>query len=202
MAKTKRVRQTSNLKRKQKSRKPKAKGMKKVLSRYLGKILNDVSLKTHNKEFYDDPKMSVVSQIIDNIPTAKTEYKNRLINALALNKKILAEQEAEIKRLEMSGINGPARRTRNGVKPAMHPELLALNLERDYTKQAIMTNQYALRELDEYESYKLRSCSILTILIISIERSISVRPLITSENLYFDKLIKHSFFCSILDLIC
>jgi hypothetical protein len=157
MAKTKRVRQTSNLRRKQKSRKPKAKGMKKVISRYLGKILNDVSLKTHNKEFYDDPEMSLVSQIIDNIPTAKTEYKNRLINALALNKKILAEQEAEIKRLEMSGINGPARRTRNGVKPHMDPALLALNLERDYTKQAIMTNQYALQKLDEYESYKLRN---------------------------------------------
>ena len=157
MAKTKRVRQTSNLRRKQKSRKPKAKGMKKVLSRYLGKILNDVSLKTHNKEFYDDPEMSLVSQIIDNIPTAKTEYKNRLINALALNKKILAEQEAEIKRLEMSGINGPAQRLRSGLKPRMPPALLALNLERDYTKQAIMTNQYALQKLDEYESYKLRN---------------------------------------------
>jgi hypothetical protein len=157
MAKTKRVRQTSNLRRKQKSRKPKAKGMKKVISRYLGKILNDVSLKTHNKEFYDDPKMSLVSQIIDNIPTAKTEYKNRLINALALNKKILAEQLAEIKRLEMSGINGPAQRLRSGLKPRMHPALLALNLEKDYTEQAIATNQYALQKLDEYESYKLRN---------------------------------------------
>jgi len=157
MAKTKRVRQTSNLRRKQKSRKPKAKGMKKVLSRYLGKILNDVSLKTHNKEFYDDPEMSLVSQIIDNIPTAKTEYKNRLINALALNKKILAEQEAEIKRLEMSGINGPAQRLRSGLKPRMPPALLALNLEKYYTEQAIATNQYALQKLREYESYKLRN---------------------------------------------
>ena len=157
MAKTKRIRQHSYLGKKQKSRKPKAKGMKKVLSRYIGKILNDVSLKTHNKEFYDDPKMSLVSQIIDNIPTAKTEYKNRLINALALNKKILAEQLAEIKRLEMSRINGPAQRLRSGVKPRMHPALLALNLEKDYTERAIMTNQYALRELREYESYKLRN---------------------------------------------
>ena len=142
MAKTKGVKK--HLRRKQKSRKMKAKGMKNVLNNYLGKILNDVHLRTYGQEFADP---SVVSQIISHIPSAKTEYKNRLTNALALNTRLLAEQKAEIKRLEMSGINGPSRRTRSGARPTIDPTLLALYLERDYTERAIMTNQYALQQL-------------------------------------------------------
>jgi len=145
MAKTNKVRQRTNLGRKQKSRKLKAKGMKKVVANYLGKILNDVHLRTHGQEFAEP---SVVSQIMSHIPSAKTEYKNRLTKALALNKKLLAEQKAEIKRLEMSGINGPSRRTRSGARPTIDPTLLALYLERDYTERAIMTNQYALQQLE------------------------------------------------------
>jgi hypothetical protein len=143
MAKTKGVKK--HLRRKQKSRKLKAKGMKKVVANYLGKILNDVHLRTHGQEFAEP---SVVSQIMSHIPSAKTEYKNRLTKALALNKKLLAEQKAEIKRLEMSGINGPARRTRSGARPTIDPTLLHLLLERDYTERAIMTNQYALQQLE------------------------------------------------------
>uniref|UniRef100_A0A6C0DWM5 Uncharacterized protein n=1 Tax=viral metagenome TaxID=1070528 RepID=A0A6C0DWM5_9ZZZZ len=145
MAKTKGVKK--HLRRKQQSRKMKARGMKEVVSNYLGKILNDVHLRTYGQEFADPGEPSVVSQIMSHIPSAKTEYKNRLTNALALNTKILAEQKAEIKRLEMSGINGPSRRTRSGVRPTIDPTLLALYLERDYTERAIMTNQYALQQL-------------------------------------------------------
>jgi hypothetical protein len=146
MAKTKGVKKY--LGRKQKSRKRiKAKGMKNVLTNYLGKILNDVHLRTYGQEFADPGEPSVVSQIISHIPSAKTEYKNRLTNALALNTRILAEQKAEIKRLEMSGINGPSRRTRSRARPTIDPALLALYLERDYTERAIMTNQYALQQL-------------------------------------------------------
>jgi len=142
MAKTKGVKR--HLRRKQKSRKIRAKGIKNVVSNYLGKILNDVHLRTYGQEFADP---EIVSQIIQHIPSAKTEYKNRLTNALALNTRILAEQKAEIKRLEMSGINGPSRRTRSGARPTIDPTLLALYLERDYTERAIMTNQYALQQL-------------------------------------------------------
>jgi hypothetical protein len=148
MAKTKGVKK--HLRRKQQSRKMKAKGMKKVVANYLGKILNDVHLRTYGQEFADPGEPSVVSQIMSHIPSAKTEYKNRLTNALALNTRILAEQKAEIKRLEMSGINGPSRRTRSarsGARPTIDPTLLALYLERDYTERAIMTNQYALQQL-------------------------------------------------------
>lgn len=148
MAKTKGVKR--HLRRKQKSRKIRAKGMKKVVANYLGKILNDVHLRTYGQEFADPGEPSVVSQIMSHIPSAKTEYKNRLTNALALNTRILAEQKAEIKRLEMSGINGPARRTRSarsGARPTIDPTLLALYLERDYTERAIMSNQYALQQL-------------------------------------------------------
>ena len=154
MAKTKRNRRRLRIK--QKSRKMKAKGMKEVLSNYLGKILNDVHVRTYGQEFADPGDPSVVSQIISHIPTAETEYKNRLTNALALNTRILAEQKAEIKRLEMSGINGPSRRTRHSTRPTIDPTLLALYLERDYTERAIMANQYALQKLRKYELYKLR----------------------------------------------
>lgn len=150
MAKTKGVKR--HLRRKQKSRKIRAKGIKNVVSNYLGKILNDVHLRTYGQEFADPGEPSVVSQIMSHIPSAKTEYKNRLINALALNTRILAEQKAEIKRLEMSGINGPARRTRSarsGARPTIDPTLLALYLERDYTERAIMSNQYALQQLQD-----------------------------------------------------
>jgi hypothetical protein len=148
MAKTKGVKK--HLRRKQQSRKMKAKGMKKVVANYLGKILNDAHLRTYGQEFADPGEPSVVSQIMSHIPSAKTEYKNRLTNALALNTRILAEQKAEIKRLEMSGINGPSRRTRgarSGARPTIDPALLALYLERDYTERAIMSNQYALQKL-------------------------------------------------------
>jgi len=144
MAKTSKVRQRTNLRRKQKSRKMKAKGMKDVLANYLGKMLNDTHVRTYGQEFADP---SVVSQIISHIPSAKTEYKNRLTNALALNTRMLAEQKAEIKRLEMSGIDGPSRRTRSGLRPSVDPILLALYLERDYTERAIGTNRYALQKL-------------------------------------------------------
>lgn len=67
----------------------------------------------------------------------KAEYERRLHAGLELNKKILEEQTAEIKRLEMSGIDGPYRRTRSNVRPRTDPGLKKLRKERDYTKQAI-----------------------------------------------------------------
>ncbi|RNA20788.1 hypothetical protein BpHYR1_050687 [Brachionus plicatilis] len=53
-----------------------------------------------------------------------------------------------------------------------------------------------------YDSYRLRSWSGPIILIDSMDLSMSIRPLITRENLYFDRLIRHSFFCSALLRIC
>ena len=67
----------------------------------------------------------------------KAEYERRLRAGLELNKKILEEQTAEIKRLEMSGIDGPYRRTRSNVRPRTDPVLKELRKEQYHTKQAI-----------------------------------------------------------------
>lgn len=147
MAKTKGVKK--QFLRKQRTRKMKAKGMKKVVANYLGKILNDVHLRTYGQEFADP---SVVSQIMSHIPSAKTEYKNRLINALALNTRILAEQKAEIKRLEMSGLDGPARRTRSKAQPATNPVLEELRLEAYHTRMVIMRLQYLAQKIRHGET--------------------------------------------------
>ena len=67
----------------------------------------------------------------------KAEYERRLHAGLELNKKILEEQTAEIKRLEMSGIDGPYRRTRSNARPRTDPVLKELRKEQYHTKEAI-----------------------------------------------------------------
>ena len=55
--------------------------------------------------------------------------------------KILKEQEAEIKRLEMTGIDGPAQRTRSKARPTTNPVLEELRLEAYHTTMVIMQLQ-------------------------------------------------------------
>ena len=159
MAKTKRNRRRLRIK--QKSRKMKAKGMKEVLSNYLGKILNDVHVRTYGQEFADNGNPSLVSQILSNLPPledvksylAKAEYKRRLEEALILNQKILSDQEALIKQLKMSGVDGPARRTRSKGRYKTDPVLEDLELEAYHTKWAIVQITGILSHLKNNPTY-------------------------------------------------
>ena len=67
----------------------------------------------------------------------KEEYKRRLEEALILNQKILRDQEALIKQLKMSGVDGPARRTRSKGLYQTDPVLEDLELEAYHTNGAI-----------------------------------------------------------------
>lgn len=111
-------------------------------------MLNNVNLKKNGAEFYEK---GVVEKIVAHIPKKdvkeaieaanKAEYERRIIAALALNEKILKEQEAEIKRLEMTGIDGPAQRTRSKARPTTNPALEELRLEAYHTTMVIMQLQ-------------------------------------------------------------
>ena len=115
-------------------------------------MLNNANLKKNGAEFYEKgvvekivahiPK-KVVKEAIDKAKEAadKAEYERRIIVAHALNEKILKEQEAEIKRLEMTGIDGPAQRTRSKARPVTNPVLEELRLEAYHTKWLIMQLQ-------------------------------------------------------------
>lgn len=162
MVKTNKVRQYSKLRKKQKSRrlkgKAKAKGLENVVSNYLAKLLNNASLKTNNTEFVDD---GVVSQIMSHIFSYKSEYKNRLNAALALNTKLLAQQITAINQLEKKGVDGASKGTRSKVKhpdPRIirDPELAKLVKEKEYTDIAIKWNKAALKRLKDgiEENYK------------------------------------------------
>ena len=145
MAKTKKVSQRRNLRKKQKSRRF-GRGKEHELPFLLKSKLNDVHLRTYGQEFADNGNPSLVSHILSNLPPledvksylAKGEYKRRLEEALILNQKILSDQEALIKQLKMSGVDGPARRTRSKGRYATDPVLEDLELEAYHTKWAIM----------------------------------------------------------------
>jgi hypothetical protein len=147
MAKTRKVRQRRNLRKKQRSRRQ-ARGYEQMVPAYLSKMLNKVSLDTYNREFVDDGKVSVVSRILSYLPKRdvkgaiyradKADYERRLREALVLNKKILSDQEALIKQLKMSGIDGPSRRTRSSGRHATDPVLEDLELEAYHTKWSII----------------------------------------------------------------
>ena len=145
MVKTRRVR--GRLRKKLKSNK-RGRGKADELPFLIKTMLNNVSLKNNGAEFYEK---GIVEKIAALLPKRdvkgaihradKAEYERRIIAALALNQNILKEQEAEIKRLEMSGIDGPAQRTRSKARPATNPVLEELRLEAYHTRWLIMQLQ-------------------------------------------------------------
>jgi hypothetical protein len=158
MAKTKKVRQRKNLGKKQKSRRQ-AKGYEQMVPAYLSKMLNKVSSDTYGHEFADNGNPSVVSRILSHLPKKgvkgaihradKAEYERRLKKALILNKKILGDQEALIKQLKMSGVDGPARRTRSSGRHTTDPVLEDLELEAYHTRMAIMQIEYLISRVEQ-----------------------------------------------------
>jgi len=159
MAKTKKIGKRRNLRKKQKSRRQvKARGHEQMVPAYLAKMLNKVSLDTYNREFVDNGNPSVVSRILSHLPkrevkgaihrSDKAEYERRLREALVLNKKILSDQEALIKQLKMSGIDGPSRRTRSSGRHATDPVLEDLELEAYHTKWAIIQIEGLLSRIE------------------------------------------------------
>ena len=145
MVKTRRVR--GRLRKKLKSNK-RGRGKADELPFLIKTMLNNVSLKNSGTEFYEK---GIVEKIAALLPKRdvkgaihradKAEYERRIIAALALNQNILKEQEAEIKRLEMSGIDGPAQRTRSKARPVTNPVLEELRLEAYHTRWLIMQLQ-------------------------------------------------------------
>ena len=158
MAKTRKVGKRRNLRKKQKSRRQ-AKGYEQMVPAYLAKMLNKVSLDTYKQEFVDNGNPSVVSRILSHLPKKgvkgaihradKAEYERRLREALILNKKILSDQEALIKQLKMSGIDGPSTRTRNKGRHTTDPVLEELELEAYHTKQAIMQIERFISRIEQ-----------------------------------------------------
>jgi hypothetical protein len=163
MAKTKKVGYRRYLGKKQKSRR-RAKGYEQMVPAYLSKMLNKVSLNTYNREFVEpvhssDPnKPSVVSRILSHLPKRdvkgaiyradKADYERRLREALVLNKKILGDQEALIKQLQMSGADAPSNRTRSKGRHTTDPLLNDLELEAYHTKWSIMQIEDLLRRIE------------------------------------------------------
>ena len=153
MPKTRRVR---GLSRKKMNSKKKGRGKADELPFLIKTMLNNVSLRNNGTQFYEK---GIVEKIAAHLPKRdvkgaihradKAEYERRVFAAIPLNEKILREQEAEIKRLEMSGIDGPAQRTRSKAKPATNPVLEELRLEAYHTKWVIMQLQYIAQRIRE-----------------------------------------------------
>jgi hypothetical protein len=159
MAKTKRVKKTRRVSRKKMNSKKRGRGKADELPFLIKTMLNNVSLDTYNREFVDSGNPSVVSRILSHLPKRdvkgaihradKAEYERRVLAAIPLNEKILKTQEAEIKRLEMSGIDGPAQRTRSKAKPATNPVLEELRLEAYHTGWVLMQLQRIAQRIRE-----------------------------------------------------
>jgi hypothetical protein len=157
MAKTKKVGQRRNLTKKQKSRR-RAKGYEQMVPAYLSKMLNQVSLNTYNREFVDSGKPSVVSRILSYLPKRgvkgaiyradKADYERRLREALVLNKKILSDQEAQIKQLKMTSADAPSNRTRSKGRHNTNPVLEELELEAYHTKWSIIQIEGLLSRIE------------------------------------------------------
>ena len=153
MPKTRRVR---GLSRKKMNSKKKGRGKADELPFLIKTMLNNVSLRNNGTQFYEK---GIVEKIAAHLPKRgvkgaihradKAEYERRVLAAIPLNEKILREQEAEIKRLEMSGIDGPAQRTRSKAKPVTNPVLEELRLEAYHTKWVIMQLQYIAQRIRE-----------------------------------------------------
>jgi hypothetical protein len=153
MKKTRRIR--GHLRKKMNSKK-RGRGKADELPFLIKTMLNNVSLRNNGTQFYEK---GIVEKIAAHLPKRdvkgaihradKAEYERRVLAAIPLNEKILREQEAEIKRLEMSGIDGPAQRTRSKAKPATNPVLEELRLEAYHTKWVIMQLQYIAQRIRE-----------------------------------------------------
>lgn len=156
MVKTRRVRNVRGLSRKKMNSKKRGRGKADELPFLIKTMLNNVSLRNNGTQFYEK---GIVEKIAAHLPKRdvkgaihradKAEYERRVFAAIPLNEKILKEQEAEIKRLEMSGIDGPAQRTRSKAKPATNPVLEELRLEAYHTKWVIMQLQYIAQRIKE-----------------------------------------------------
>jgi hypothetical protein len=156
MVKTRRVRNVRGHLRKKINSKKRGRGKADELPFLIKTMLNNVSLRNNGTQFYEK---GIVEKIAAHLPKRdvkgaihradKAEYERRVFAAIPLNEKILKEQEAEIKRLEMSGIDGPAQRTRSKAKPATNPVLEELRLEAYHTKWVIMQLQYIAQRIKE-----------------------------------------------------
>jgi hypothetical protein len=149
MVKTRKVKQRRNLGKKQKSRR-RAKGYEEAVYALLSKKLNDVHLATYGREFVEPGKPgepTLPSHILSYIP--EIAYVRRLREALVLNKQILDDQKAEIKKLQMSGKDGPSNRTRNKGRHNTNPKLNDLELEAYHTMRSIDTIQYMLSRIEQ-----------------------------------------------------
>ena len=174
MVKTKRVKKTRRVSRKKLNSKKRGRGKVHELPFLVKTMLNNVNVKANNAQFYEKgivekimtmvPKRDIVKAlatkaladrvkadklIADKVNADKAEYERRILAALPLNEKILKTQEAEIKRLEMSGLDGPARRTRSKARPATNPVLEELRLEAYHTRMVIMQLQYLAQKIRE-----------------------------------------------------
>ena len=177
MVKTRRVKKTRSLRslsRKKLNSKRRGRGKVHELPFLVKTMLNNINVKANNAQFYEKgimekimtmvPKRDVVKAILtktladkakadkviaDKVNADKAEYERRILAALPLNEKILKTQEAEIKRLEMSGLDGPARRTRSKAQPATNPVLEELRLEAYHTRMVIMQLQYLAQKIRE-----------------------------------------------------
>jgi len=153
MAKTRKVKQRRNLGKKQKSRrraKGYEEGYEEAVSALLSKKLNDVHLRTYGREFVEPGKPgepTLPSHILSYIP--EIAYVRRLRKALVLNKQILDDQKALIKKLQMSGEDGPSNRTRNKGRHNTNPKLNDLELEAYHTMRSIDTIQYMLSRIEQ-----------------------------------------------------
>jgi len=172
--KTRSLRSLRSLSRKKLNSKKRGRGKVHELPFLVKTMLNNVNVKANNAQFYEKgimekimtmvPKRDVVKAILtkalatkakadkliaDKVNADKAEYERRILAALPLNEKILKTQEAEIKRLEMSGLDGPARRTRSKVNPATNPVLEELRLEAYHTRMVIMRLQYLAQKIRE-----------------------------------------------------
>jgi len=174
MVKTRRVKRSRRVSRKKLNPKRRGRGKVHELPFLVKTMLNNVNVKANNAEFYEKgivekimtmvPKRDVVKAmatkaladkakadkaLADKVNADKAEYERRILAAIPLNEKILKTQEAEIKRLEMSGLDGPAQRTRSKAKPATNPVLEELRLEAYHTRMVIMQLQYLAQKIRE-----------------------------------------------------
>ena len=156
MAKSRRVKKNRRVSRKKLYSKKRGRGKADELPFLIKTMLNNVSLRNNGTQFYEK---GIVEKIAAHLPKRdvkgaihradKAEYERRVLAAIPLNEKILKTQEAEIKRLEMTGIDGPAQRTRSKAKHATNPVLEELRLEAYHTGWVLMQLQYIAQRIRE-----------------------------------------------------
>jgi len=162
MVKTRRVRSARGHLKKKTNSKKRGRGKADELPFLIKTMLNNVSLRNNGTQFYEKgivekiaahlPKRGVKGAIHRADRADKAEYERRVLAAIPLNEKILKTQEAEIKRLEMSGIDGPAQRTRSKAKPATNPVLEELRLEAYHTGWVLMQLQRIAQRIRDGEN--------------------------------------------------